>query len=485
MAREDARPNILFLFTDQQRGDWFGGNPKVPVRTPHLDALGERGGLFTNAVCPSPLCAPSRACVAAGYEYDRCGVASNSTYYPEGLPNYHRVLRDQAGYHVMVAGKFHIGNQQSGNPPKFHWGVDGRALIEEWGLSDCLYNAGKNQSTILARRHNGEPQDTYTTYLKQQGWLDQHLEDYQRRNQEDVWTSTFPTPLPDEHYFDSWITRNGLMLLDRAPSGQPWYLEVNLQNPHHPWDITENMYEWFRDPPVDFPQPTEPVEGASPEQHTEVRRNYAAMLEHLDQCLGAFIETLEKRGELDNTLIVFSSDHGEMLGDYRQWQKISPLQGSVGIPFAVAGPGVEVRGLCADPVTTTDLPATFLDLAGAPPMEGVDSRSMKSFLAGETGTHRDVVFSGLGAWRLIFDGQYSLVLGYDPEQRRGGDQWQPWEVDPAEAAKERQERPRILWDVEVSESRNVADEHPEVVERLASAFEEFENRPHGRSPDRD
>lgn len=472
MAHHDHRPNILFLLTDQQRGDWFGANTDVPVRTPNMDALGARGILFRNAVCPSPLCVPSRACLASGYEYGRCGVPSNDSYYPAGMPNYHRILRDQAGYHVMVCGKFHIGNNQSGHPPWFHWGVDGRARIEEWGLSDCLFNAGKNQSTILVRNNpEGAPQDAYMTYLNEQGWMNGHIEDYQRRNREGVWTATFPTPLPDEVYFDNWITRNGLMLLDRAPSGIPWYLEVNLQNPHHPWDITESMHALYRDPPVHFPQPTEPDGDVSPEEHEEVRRNYAAMLEHLDRCLGQFIARLEQRGELDNTLVVFSSDHGEMLGDYGLWQKIAPLQASIGVPFVVAGPEVAVRGVCGAPVTTVDLSATFLEVAGASPMNDVDSRSMKRYLAGETEAHREVVFSGLGAWRLAFDGRYKLILGYDPEKRRGGKEWEPWEVDPAEAEQLRLERPPILYDVQGSESRNIVEQHPDVVKRLAESME--------------
>jgi len=194
------------------------------------------------------------------------------------------------------------------------------------------------------------------------------------------------------------------------------------------------------------------------------------MLEHLDMCLGRFIARLEERGELENTLVVFSSDHGEMLGDYGIWQKIAPLQASIGVPFVAAGPGVAARGVCDAPVSTLDLSATFLDVAGAPSMDDVDSRSMKRYLAGETEVHREVVFSGLGAWRLAFDGRYKLILGYDPEKRRGGKEWEPWDVDPAEAELLRRERPAILYDVGESESRNVAEQYPDVVERLAESM---------------
>jgi arylsulfatase len=474
MTDRDTRPNILFVQTDQQRGDWHGGNPDVPVRTPNLDALRERGVQFTNAICPSPLCSPTRTCLASGREYERCGVPSNSVNWPRDTMNYHRILRDQAGYHVMACGKFHIGENQSGKPPEFNWGVDGRRLMEEWGFSDCLLNAGKNQATNLVRNSKeGTPQDPYMAYLDEQGLMDVHIEDYVRRNREGVWTATFPTALPDEAYFDAWITRNGLQLLDRSPTNAPWYLEVNFQNPHHPWDITERMHKLYRDPPVDFPQPTEPDGSASPEAHSEVRKNYAAMLEHLDECLGRLIARVEERGELDNTLIVFGSDHGEMLGDYGQWQKQSPLQASIGVPLAVAGPGVAKRNLCDDPVTILDLHATFLEVAGAKLSNDVDSRSMARYLADQADPPRDVVFSGLGAWRLVFDGRYKLILGYDPDKRRGGEEWEPWGVDPSESRKIQRDRPPILYDVQTSESVNVADRHPEIVKRLSESLKDL------------
>ena len=102
-------PNILFLFTDQQRPDWTEMNREIPVRTPHLRRLANRGVRFTNAICPAPLCAPSRACLAAGLKYARCGVLDNGISFPAGQATYHQRLRDEAGYHVMGAGKFHIG----------------------------------------------------------------------------------------------------------------------------------------------------------------------------------------------------------------------------------------------------------------------------------------------------------------------------------------------------------------------------------------
>ena len=466
------RPNILFIHTDQQRPDWLQMNPEIPVRTPHLCELEARGRWLTNTVCPSPVCAPSRACLVAGQEYDHTRVWGNDTYAPEDMIKYHLRLRDEAGYHVMAAGKHHVGNNQSGNPPKLHRGIDGLQGIDSWGFSDAIFNAGLNQATILMRRNDMVPQDSYMAFLHERGLAQEHIADYTRRNQEGVWTATFPTTLPDDAYFDSWITQNALKVLGRAPCDRPWYLEVNLQNPHHPWDITESMHQLYRHPTIDFPQPVYNTEDITAEVHQEVRRNWAATVEHLDGCLGLLVERLRQRGELDRTVIVFASDHGEMLGDYNQWQKLSPLQASVGVPLIIAGPGITHREADDAPMTTLDLTASFLDWAGLTPGPELDSRSLTGYLAGTTDSHRDFVFCGLSAWRMIFDGRFKLVRGYDPAKRIGGDTFEPMHIPADATARLQRERPQLLFDLQRNEKDDVSAEHPVVFEQLSAALDE-------------
>jgi choline-sulfatase len=470
MASSSRRPNILFVFTDQQRPDWFEMNPDIPVRSPHVRALAQRGRWMRNAICPSPVCAPSRACLASGLEYDRCKVWGNDTYPPRDMRTYHPRLRDEAGYHVMAVGKHHVGNNQSGDPPQLHCGVDGRQNFQQWGFSDALFNAGLNQATILMRKNGGVPKDSYMAYLDSKGLAADHCADYQRRNREGVWTATFPTFLSDEDYFDSWITRNGLAMLDGAPRDKPWYMEVNLQNPHHPWDVTESMHALYRNPPVDFPPPIHCTLDVSPEQHQEVRRNWASCVEHLDSCLGLLIDKVKQRGELDNTIIVFSSDHGEMLGDYNQWQKLSPLRASVGVPLMVAGPGIVPHEPDDSPATILDLPATFLQWAGLDPSADMDSRSMADYLAGKCDTHRDLVFSGLSAWRMVYDGRFKLVRGYDPAKRVGGE-FEDMEMPADETARLQKERPQFLFDTHRNEKDDVSAEHPDIFARLNAALD--------------
>lgn len=402
---EKRRPNILFFFPDQHRYDWIGSNPAVPVRTPHLDALGERGVRFEQAVCPSPLCAPSRACLAAGVEYDRCGVPSNQVDFSFDAPTFYRLLRD-SGYHVLGCGKFDLNKLTKIR------GADGKLLIHRWGFSDGIDSAGKWDAT---RRGVEDPQEPYMAYLVSKGLGQVHLDDMNSRRGEPnrSYTATHPTPLPEEAYTDNFVAANGLHLLAESPKDRPWFLQVNFPGPHAPMDITSRMEKSVRG--RSHPQPNRNTQHP-PETHHLIRQNYSAMVENIDRWLGIYIEALRERGEFENTVIVYSSDHGEMLGDHDLWGKSKPHQPSVGVPLSIAGPGVARTGATQTLATILDLSATFLDWAGLEVPAEMDSRSLAPFLAGESSDGRSVLHSALLEWRMARDERYKLIEGWPNEE---------------------------------------------------------------------
>jgi choline-sulfatase len=381
------------------RYDWTGKNPAIPVRTPNLDALAARGVDFENCYCASPLCAPSRACLAGGVEYHRCGVPDNSLNYPLDQTTYYSLLRN-AGYCVMGCGKFDL------HKPEPSWGLEGQHLLPEWGFSAGIDSAGKWDAI---RWGMDEPCDPYTAHLHATGRVETHREDFGRRREVGTFAATFPTPLPEESYCDNWIAAQGLRLLREVPAGRPWHLAVNFAGPHEPVDVTTRMEGLYRD--VEFPQPNRNTE-FTPRKHVEIRRNYAAMIENIDAWLGGLIAAVAARGELDNTLVVFTSDHGEMLGDHDLWMKRVPQQGSVGIPLVAAGPGVRHGASTEALASLMDLAATFLDYAGINVPESMDSKSLRPVLDGSTESHREFLLSGLDPWRCITDGRLKLIRGY-------------------------------------------------------------------------
>jgi len=202
-ARGDdgRRPNILFFFPDQHRFDWIGGNPKIPVRTPNLDRVARRGVKFNKAVVASPLCAPSRGCLASGKEYDRARVASNGVDYPLDQTTFYSLLR-ASGYHVAGCGKFDLHKKSE------TWGLDGKHLLPEWGFSDGIDNAGKWDAIRSGMK---KPKDPYMGFLERHGLRETHIKDFlRRRGDRKNYSVTDPTPLPEDAYCDNWIAQNGI-----------------------------------------------------------------------------------------------------------------------------------------------------------------------------------------------------------------------------------------------------------------------------------
>jgi arylsulfatase A-like enzyme len=454
-----SQPNILFVFPDQQRGDWVGYSDP-PVRTPALDSLLDDGVAFDNAVTPSPVCGPARSCLAQGMEFDRTHVRDHHRMdYPLAAPTFYERLRDDAGYHTIGTGKFDLQKYSADRGT----GVDGKNYCEKNGFVDWV-----NVSEMLNHGFD-EPVDPYQEYLIEEGYDGIFEEEYPRSVYD-----AHPTTLPDEAYQDNWIGRRTEQLLREAPKDQPWFCQVNFVKPHNPWDVTEEMHAWYRDPDVAFPDPVDPDDNISLAQHQEIRRNYAAMIENVDRWVGRLLDVVEERGERENTIVVYASDHGEMLGDHGMWYKRSPYRGSVNVPLLISGPGVENRGVVEDPATTLDLHATFRDYAGVHTGEN-DSRTMRPYLEGVTDDHRDVVTSGVYHWRLAFDGRHKLVRGFDPSlnyglERDDVDVWDETKLNTA-----LQGRDPLLFDhgADPDELRNVAEDHPDVFGRLHDAMDEL------------
>ncbi len=393
------RPNILFFFPDQHRFDWLGVNPDLPLRTPNLDALCRRGVRFARAFCDSPLCAPSRAALAAGKGYDRCGVVDNGQAYPLRQPTYYQALRE-AGYHVLGCGKFDL------DKPTPDWHLDGSRHIRDWGFTAGIDNEGKFDGS-RSFRQAGKPVGPYLKYLHERGFANRYCDEHAqcRRNR-----GAYTTFLPDEAYCDNWVAENGMTLLRNVPAGEPWHLVINFTGPHNPMEVPQSIRQRWQD--VDFPPP-HGYDGDThaPEDHQRNRQNYAGMIENIDRHVGRFLDELRARGEEENTLVVYASDHGEMLGDHGRFGKSTFYHPSIGVPLIVAGPGVRENVVEDALVLIHDLAATFVDYAGATPMPGMEPANLRPLLEGRAAAHRDHVVLGLGDWRVAFDGRYKLVTG--------------------------------------------------------------------------
>lgn len=434
------QPNLLFFFPDQLRPDWLGINPEVPVQTPHINKLAERGVNFERVVCASPLCAPSRASLATGLRVHRCHVPNNGFDLPLDSITYYQLLRN-SGYRVGATGKTDLHK-------KTKWyGLDGwTANCGILGFTETVDQAGKWDAV-----HSGaeKPQDPYMNYLHRVGYAKAHVDDYRLRQKitsETGKKAAHASLLPTEHYTDEYAGRMALEMLRNFPGDAPWHLTINFPSPHSPFDAPASWLDRYQG--VEFPKPHRPNEKMNSEEHQAVRRNYSAMTQCVDYWCGQIIAEVERRGEMDNTLIVLCADHGEMLGDFGSWGKSSMRWPSVGVPMIIAGTGVENAGRSSDAIVeVTDLAATFLELAGVPIPDGWDSRSLLPVLNGNTNDHKDFQISMLNQKRMIADRQYKLILGEGKETMLFDTLADPWE------------------------DHNIAEEQPEQVKRLAEILD--------------
>ena len=425
-------PNFLFLLPDQHRPDWLGVNPDLPLRTPNLDRLSANGVRFTRAHCNSPLCAPSRACLASGRGYSRCGVVNNGQDYPLDQSTYYQALRS-VGYRVAGVGKFDL------HKAVLDWNLDGSRLLAEWGFTEGIDNEGKlDGSTSFTQA--GAPKGPYLDFLHRRGLASVYVREHRERKKH---LGAYTTALPDDAYCDNWVAENGLGFLKQFPTGQPWHLVVNFTGPHDPMDVTPTMRERWQGVDLPLPHANDHPDRAGLLRN---RQNYAAMIENIDRHVGRLVDLVRERGELDNSLIVYSSDHGDMLGDHDRWGKSVWYDPSVRVPLIIAGPGVR-NGVVSDAlVSLQDLAATFIDYAGAEPMPVMDASSLCSLLSGDADLHRQHVIAGLNDWRMIYDGRYKLV------------------TRPCE--------PPILFDLanDPWEDVNCVAEHPAILARLTAAL---------------
>ena len=418
------KPNILLFFPDQFRYDWTSMNPLMPDITPNLKRIAQNGAYFSSAICPSPVCAPSRACLASGKQYNKCRVQSNGNTFPFEETTFYKLLRDSAGYHVLGCGKFDL------DKPGKNWGIDGKhkrdglpSLLNVWGFTDGIDNAGKMDGSNAGKKNLPEP---YAAYLKNLNITGKEM--------------------TDEAYTDNWIARNGLQLINTVPAGKPWFLQINFNGPHNPFDPTPSMLSnWST---VRFPSPIDNAKDLN-----EMRQRYGAEIFNIDHWIQVYIDELKKRGELENTIIVFCSDHGEMLGDHGFNGKGKPYSASVGVPLFISGPGIKKNLVNSKPVATLDISATLLDFASVKIPSQMDSKSLKTYLETGTGYDRKYVTSALGDWRMVFDGRFKLIDTKDSEI--------------------------ILYDLKnnPSETINVAGKNAEVVNKLKVLLPAwFENR---------
>jgi arylsulfatase len=385
------KPNILFIMADQFRHDFLGATGADFVRTPNLDKLASNGMLFRQCATTSPVCAPARIALATGLRPHRTGCTSNNTFLPLSRRTYYQQLRDH-GYRVGCVGKLDLAK-----PDKYNGRYGDRPIAYAWGFTHPEETEGKAHAGT-----SPTPIGPYTHYLDERDLLQPFHKDY-RQDRPGLDGACRDSVLPADAFEDAYIGRRAAKWINEIPTDFPFHYFVSFVGPHDPYDPPTEYAEHFRDAemPAATPINREGRPGrvlrrmneATDEQIAISRRQYCASIEVIDDAVGLILESLEQRGLADNTYIVFSSDHGDMMGDHGMWNKHTDYETSLRVPLMVAGPGIEAGSESEALVENMDLNPTLCELAGVPTVEQIDARSFVNVLRDESAEHRDATIA--------------------------------------------------------------------------------------------
>ncbi|TDE12688.1 choline-sulfatase [Jiangella asiatica] len=433
MTGQPTGPNVLVIMVDQLTAFGLGAYGNDEVLTPHLDALADRGVVFENAYANSPLCVPSRAAMMTGRLPSAVPCNDNAEEFPASVPTFAHTIR-RAGYRTILAGKMHfVGPDQLHGfeerlttdifPADLTWTRPWETLGDPPRLSGKQRSGGREYVDILNR---SGPQP----------WT------YQMHYDEEVRFRT--------------LQRLRELAMETGPRrDEPWLLVTSMTQPHDPYAAPQEYWDRYEGRSIRLPDRTGAAErhpldvwvnafhgvdlhDVSDEQVYRARRGYYAMISYIDDVVGQLTAELTRLGLADDTVVFFTSDHGDQLGENDMFFKRTLREWSVRVPLIAAGPGVAAGHRVDTPVSLVDVHPTLAELAGTSVpscvSDAFDGVSVAPLLAGRPADHPDVVLENyaegtIAPVRAVIRGQRKLVrapdlpdqlydLGADPGERR-------------------------------------------------------------------
>lgn len=442
-----TRPNVILIHTDQQRADTLGCYGNAYVKTPNIDGLAQSGVVFENAFCTHPLCSPARASWITGEYIHSHGLWRNGTALSESRDNVVKSL-SRAGYDTVSVGKVHL-TPYHGDPeihpeamqldndvrtptPEECWDYWRNQHFENgyFGYKDVRMAVGHGDYGISGGHyglwvHEQHP-ETVPLFFRENAISDDHSYD--------AWKSNVPL----EVHSSTWITNQVEDYLSHN-DGTPFFLSVGFQEPHPPFQPPKPYCDMYD--PDELPDPVGDKSdwGENPPDHLrhyltrqgfgeitakrvkEIIALYYGMVTLVDDAVGRIIDSLKKHGVYDNTLIIFTSDHGDWMGDHGLNRKGAVhTRGLIRIPMIIKWPGVSKAGLrVTKAASQVDLAATIYDACGVRPHYTNQGLSMRRVLSGETDAVRPYALIEHCHEHYLENGKFEQnVFGNVPKEKR-------------------------------------------------------------------
>ena len=395
MPRED-QPNILFVFSDQHRHDVLGCAGHPVVETPTLDRIAAGGVRFERTWCQSPICQPSRGSVITGRYPGELGVIHNTGGFDPSWPTVMKSLQ-AVGYETATIGKTHYHESYAPSGTEAFDMRERAPWVGEFGWDYVLEEYDKY---LHCAAHLRTP---YTDHLADHGLLEAYREQIRGvfRLTPTHWRGE-TSVLPQQHDLTSFLADAAMDWLRSRDASRPFLLKLAFVQPHVPLIDDPIWAEHYADADTELPDRTPPVKAPEPlarylqalDRHSQVQvmdeefirtgiRHYLGMISLIDQRLGDVLDTLEALGQLDNTWIIYTCDHGEMLGSHGLWAKMNFYAPSVQVPLIIRPPGGMAPRTEPGLAELTDVTATLAAIGNATAPAGGSGHSLLPALAGE------------------------------------------------------------------------------------------------------
>ncbi|MFC4870973.1 arylsulfatase [Negadavirga shengliensis] len=401
---QNQKTHIILIMTDQQRADAVGYAGNKAIKTPNLDQLAADGVVFSNAYSSTPSCTPARAALLTGmapWNHGMLGYGRVARKYEFEMP---RMLRE-VGYYTYGIGKMHW------YPQKALHGFHG-TLVDESGRIETEGFISDYRDWFKMVAPGKDPDATGI------GWNEHRAGVYQ---------------LAEQLHPDHWKADKALEFIENYDLDAPLFLTVSFNRPHSPYDPPERLLDLYQEAEIpepvigdwavgfaDFPNTPDAAFGDFGTAHAvNSRRHYYALITFLDEQIGKIIEKLKEKGMYDNSLILFVSDHGDMLGDHHHWRKTYAYEGSAKVPMIIKPPkNIEIPSsrTIDKPVEIRDILPTFLDAAGSVVPDKMDGNSLLNLLRKPDSPWREFIdlehataYQDHNYWCALTDGQEKYI----------------------------------------------------------------------------
>ena len=388
--------------SDQHRRDAMGAAGNRVARTPHLDRIAATGLRFTSAYCSNPVCTPSRASLLTGLYTHHHGAWTNTTPWPRK----HRTMAHffgNAGYQTALIGKMHFVDDQTHG---FDYHLDFNDWYQFLGPKTRLYA----EELQYANSGAGLPQIDDLWRDEGDPWASEIVKD----GREGSVAVGRVSRIPESDQFESFVSRESIRFLREHAREAPFFLISSFLKPHDPFMPVQRFADMFSPDKMRLPDTwgkvdlkTAPKEVASsiennkptpevkdPQQAQRRIAYYYAALAQMDDALGRVMTALDELGLADNTIVIYTSDHGEMLGDHGLWQKFQFYEGSCGIPLLMRVPGVtQADSVCRMPLSQVQMAATLAELCGFETPSGLDGASFAQQVRRPSDVHPNTVYA--------------------------------------------------------------------------------------------